>query len=50
MLSDVAFKQLKSKDKAFKVTDRDGIYTHVRYEILLYVSVAYGECQRLLAR
>jgi integrase len=29
MLTDVALKSLKSKDKPYKVTDRDGMYVHV---------------------
>ena len=29
MLTDVALKNLKSRDKAYKVTDRDGLYVHV---------------------
>lgn len=29
MLTDVALKNLKSREKAYKVTDRDGLYVHV---------------------
>ena len=29
MLTDVALKALKPKDKAYKITDRDGMYAHV---------------------
>ena len=29
MLTDVALKNLKPKDKPYKVTDRDGMYVHV---------------------
>ena len=29
MLTDVALKSLKSKEKAYKITDRDGMYVHV---------------------
>lgn len=29
MLTDTALKQLKSKAKAYKVADRDGMYVHV---------------------
>lgn len=29
MLTDAALKQLKSKDKPYKVTDRDGMYVHI---------------------
>ena len=29
MLTDTAFKQLKPRDKPYKVADRDGMYAHV---------------------
>src|SRR4029453_19559868 len=29
MLTDVALKSLKSKEKPYKITDRDGMYVHV---------------------
>ena len=29
MLTDVAFKNLKPREKAYKVTDRDGLYVQV---------------------
>ncbi|MDP1988346.1 Arm DNA-binding domain-containing protein, partial [Phenylobacterium sp.] len=29
MLTDVALKNLKSREKAYKVADRDGLYVHV---------------------
>ncbi len=29
MLTDTALKQLKSKDKPYKVADRDGMYIHI---------------------
>jgi hypothetical protein len=31
MLTDVALKALKSKDKPYKVADRDGMYVHVTH-------------------
>jgi hypothetical protein len=29
MLTDVAIRSLKSRDKPYKVSDRDGLYVHV---------------------
>jgi hypothetical protein len=47
MLTDVALKSLKSKEKPYKVTDRDGMYVSFRDVSLCHRDASFGIWPRL---
>jgi len=42
MLTGTALRQLKSKDKSYKVSDRDGIYVTVSEAVFVHVRIDAG--------